>query len=180
MHTGRVEVHEKAVGRRQLLRWTARVLLGLGLAAPTLGGPETLRRAGAQATDAAPDTAYRATGIYERSGPSREVLMALVLVPVDENPRPSIWVDRTLEWRDLGSGPLKAFQNQGAGMEQKCTCDAGRVRAMSTRSKPRTAVSSRRDAISSVRASCTLKTSGLDAPGGCGLVRAIDWPLGFR
>jgi hypothetical protein len=56
--------------------------------------------------------------------------MALVLVPVDENPRSSIWVDRTLEWRDLGSGPLKAFQNQGAGMEQKCTCDAGRVRAI--------------------------------------------------
>ncbi len=56
--------------------------------------------------------------------------MALVLVPVDEDPRPSMWVDRTLEWRDLGSGPLKAFQSQGAGLEQMRVCDAWRVRTI--------------------------------------------------
>jgi hypothetical protein len=123
-------MHEKAVGRRQVLRWTARALLGLGLAAPKLGGLATPRRAWAQATDAAADTTYRATGIYERSGSSRETLVALVLVPVAEDPRPSIQMDSTLEFRDLGTGPLQAFQSQGAGMEQMRLLDAGRVRAI--------------------------------------------------
>jgi len=123
-------IHEAEVDRRQLLRWTARALLGLGLAAPALGGLATPRRLGAQTTDTASGDIYRATGIYERSGPSQETLVALVFVPVDEKPRPSIQVDSTLQWRDLGTGPLQAFLSQAAGMEQLRLLDAGRVRAI--------------------------------------------------
>ena len=123
-------MHEAAVGRRQVLQWTARALWGLGLAAPALGGLATPRQLGAQTTDTASGSIYRTTGIYERSGPSKETLVALVLVPVEENPRPLIQVDSTLGWRDLGTGSLQAFQSQAAGMEQLRLLDAGRVRAI--------------------------------------------------
>jgi hypothetical protein len=123
-------MHEGPVGRRQVLRWSAWTLLGLGLATSTLGGLASPRRVGAQATDPASDTTYRATGIYEQSAPNKETLVALVLVPVDEDPGPSIQMDRALEWRDLGTGPLQAFQRQAAGMEQIRILTHGRLEAV--------------------------------------------------
>ena len=123
-------MHQWAVGPRQILRWSAWTLLGLGLATFTLGSLASPRRIEAQATDAASDPAYRATGIYEQSGPSKEALVALLLVPIEEDPRPSIQLDRALEWRDLGLGSLQAFQRQAAGMEQIRILKHGKLEAV--------------------------------------------------
>lgn len=116
--------------RRRFLRRSKCALATLAIVVVSLGLPGHLPPGRAAAEEPAPGTAYRATAFYERTGLGREMLVAMVLVPVNGAIPLSIQNGTGLERRELGEAPLETFQGRVGGMERKLLLDHGALLAV--------------------------------------------------
>ncbi|HSB68090.1 MAG TPA: hypothetical protein VLT62_01975 [Candidatus Methylomirabilis sp.] len=116
--------------RRRFLRKPKCALTTLAVVLVGLGLPVHLLSVRAAAEELAPGTAYRATAYYERTGLGREMLVAMVLVPLNGASPLSIQNGTGLDKRELGEGPLETFQGRVGGMERKLLLDHGALLAV--------------------------------------------------